>query len=221
MGRIAPSVPPREAGVRALSNRRGTKASPCSSPGQPRNRGHLGESPEAPATSAFPLVRAKRSARRPRCSSRSGRSVRDSRGLGRILEWAYASRSAARARNQAGRVDALAIFLDGTPTNGVVERRDVLLSRPDGVRTTVRKLLRPLYKSAGGVAHAPEGADSHATGAAEREGILGARRPFKRLSRTPAPVRSRIRGLIVRSWGNHRFCTGPFSAVMSSDPGLS
>jgi hypothetical protein len=46
-----------------------------------------------------------------------------------------------RTRDQAGPVDASGTFVDGTPTNGVVELRDVLLTRPDAFRTTITEQL--------------------------------------------------------------------------------
>ena len=46
-----------------------------------------------------------------------------------------------RTRDQAGPVDASGTFVDGTPTNGVVELRNVLLQRPDAFRTTITEKL--------------------------------------------------------------------------------
>jgi hypothetical protein len=46
-----------------------------------------------------------------------------------------------RTHDQAGPVDASGTFVDGTPTNGVVELRDVLLQRPDAFRTTITEKL--------------------------------------------------------------------------------
>ena len=46
-----------------------------------------------------------------------------------------------RTRDQAGPVDASGIFVDGTPTNGVVQLRNVLLQRPEAFRTTVTEKL--------------------------------------------------------------------------------
>ena len=46
-----------------------------------------------------------------------------------------------RERDQAGPVDASGTFVDGTPTNGVLQLRDVLLQRPDAFRTTVTEKL--------------------------------------------------------------------------------
>ena len=42
-----------------------------------------------------------------------------------------------RMRDQAGPVDASGTFVDGTPANGVIELRNVLLQHPDAFRTTV------------------------------------------------------------------------------------
>jgi hypothetical protein len=46
-----------------------------------------------------------------------------------------------RTHDQAGPVDASGAFVDGTPTNGVVELRHVLLQRPDAFRTTITERL--------------------------------------------------------------------------------
>ena len=46
-----------------------------------------------------------------------------------------------RTRDQAGPIDASGTFVDGTPTNGVVELRNVLLQRPDAFRTTITEQL--------------------------------------------------------------------------------
>ena len=46
-----------------------------------------------------------------------------------------------RTRDQAGPVDVSGTFVDGTPTNGVVQLRNVLLQRPDAFRTTVTEKL--------------------------------------------------------------------------------
>ena len=46
-----------------------------------------------------------------------------------------------RTHDQAGPVDASGSFVDGTPTNGVVELRQVLLQRPDAFRTAVTEKL--------------------------------------------------------------------------------
>ena len=42
-----------------------------------------------------------------------------------------------RTQDQIGPVDASGTFVDGTPTNGVVELRKVLLQRPEAFRTTI------------------------------------------------------------------------------------
>jgi hypothetical protein len=46
-----------------------------------------------------------------------------------------------RTRDEAGPVDASGRFVDGAPTNGVVQLRHVLLQRPDAFRTTVTEKL--------------------------------------------------------------------------------
>jgi hypothetical protein len=46
-----------------------------------------------------------------------------------------------RTADQAGAVDASGTFVDGTPMNGVVELRNVLLQRPDAFRTTITERL--------------------------------------------------------------------------------
>ena len=46
-----------------------------------------------------------------------------------------------RTHDQAGPVDASGSFVDGTPANGVVELRQVLLQRPDAFRMTVTEQL--------------------------------------------------------------------------------
>jgi hypothetical protein len=46
-----------------------------------------------------------------------------------------------RTHDQAGPVDASGTFVDGTPTNGVVELRNVLLQRPEAFRTTITEQL--------------------------------------------------------------------------------
>jgi hypothetical protein len=46
-----------------------------------------------------------------------------------------------RTHDQAGPVDASGTYVDGTPTNGVVELRNVLLQRPDAFRTTITEQL--------------------------------------------------------------------------------
>jgi hypothetical protein len=46
-----------------------------------------------------------------------------------------------RTEDQAGPVDASGAFVDGTPTNGFVELRNVLLQRPDAFRMTITEKL--------------------------------------------------------------------------------
>jgi Protein of unknown function (DUF1592)/Protein of unknown function (DUF1588) len=46
-----------------------------------------------------------------------------------------------RTHDQAGPVDASGAFVDGTPFNGVVELRQVLLQRPEAFRTTITEQL--------------------------------------------------------------------------------
>jgi len=46
-----------------------------------------------------------------------------------------------RTQDQIGPVDASGAFVDGTPTNGVVELRNVLLQRPEAFRTTITEKL--------------------------------------------------------------------------------
>jgi hypothetical protein len=46
-----------------------------------------------------------------------------------------------RTNDQIGPVDASGTFVDGSPTNGVVQLRDVLLQHPDAFRTTVTEQL--------------------------------------------------------------------------------
>jgi hypothetical protein len=56
-----------------------------------------------------------------------------------------------RTHDQAGPVDASGAFVDGTPTNGVVELRQVLLQRPDAFRMTIAEKLL-VYSTVGAVA---------------------------------------------------------------------
>jgi hypothetical protein len=56
-----------------------------------------------------------------------------------------------RTQDQAGPVDASGAFVDGTPSNGVVELRQVLLQRPDAFRTTITEKLLA-YSSTGSAA---------------------------------------------------------------------
>jgi hypothetical protein len=46
-----------------------------------------------------------------------------------------------RTHDQAGPVDASGAFVDGTPTNGVVQLRTVLLQYPEAFRTTITEKL--------------------------------------------------------------------------------
>jgi hypothetical protein len=46
-----------------------------------------------------------------------------------------------RTHDQVGPVDASGAFVDGTPTNGVIELRKVLLQRPEAFRTTITENL--------------------------------------------------------------------------------
>jgi Protein of unknown function (DUF1592)/Protein of unknown function (DUF1588)/Protein of unknown function (DUF1585) len=55
-----------------------------------------------------------------------------------------------RTRDQAGPVDVSGAFVDGTPANGVVELRQVLLQRPEAFRTTITEKLL-VYASEGKV----------------------------------------------------------------------
>jgi hypothetical protein len=58
-----------------------------------------------------------------------------------------------RTRDQVGPVDTSGAFVDGTPTNGVVELRRALLQYPDAFRTTIVEQLL-LYASTGSVSQA-------------------------------------------------------------------
>lgn len=53
-----------------------------------------------------------------------------------------------RTRDQAGPVDTSGAFVDGAPTNGVNELREVLLQRPDAFRTAITERLL-VYSSSG------------------------------------------------------------------------
>jgi hypothetical protein len=55
-----------------------------------------------------------------------------------------------RTRDQIGPVDVSGAFVDGTPTNGVVEMRNVLLRYPDAFRTTITEKLL-VFSSSGSV----------------------------------------------------------------------
>jgi hypothetical protein len=46
-----------------------------------------------------------------------------------------------RTHDQVGPVDASGVFVDGSPTNGVIELRQVLLQRPDAFRTAITEKL--------------------------------------------------------------------------------
>jgi hypothetical protein len=46
-----------------------------------------------------------------------------------------------RTHDQIGPADASGTFVDGTPTNGVIELRKVLLQRPEAFRTTITENL--------------------------------------------------------------------------------
>ena len=59
-----------------------------------------------------------------------------------------------RTHDQAGPVDASGAFVDGSPTNGVLELRNVLLQRPEAFRTTVTENL--LVYASGGKKVSPE-----------------------------------------------------------------
>jgi hypothetical protein len=69
--------------------------------------------------------------------------------LGYALE-GFDSIGRARTHDQAGPVDVSGAFVDGTPTNGVVAMRQVLLQRPDAFRTTITEGLL-VYLSEGSV----------------------------------------------------------------------
>jgi hypothetical protein len=62
-----------------------------------------------------------------------------------------------RTRDQAGPVDASGTFVDGTPTNGVVDLRNVLLQRPDAFRTTLTEQLVAYAAAASAEAGRPVG----------------------------------------------------------------
>lgn len=64
-----------------------------------------------------------------------------------------------RTHDQAGPVDVSGEFVDGTPTNGVVELRAALLRRPDAFRTTVIEGL-VAYASTGAVTGPPGTAET-------------------------------------------------------------
>ena len=90
-----------------------------------------------------------------------------------------------RTHDQAGPVDASGAFVDGTPTNGVVELRSVLLQRPDAFRTTITEKLL-IYASG-----RPVSASSMATDTLVRA---------RQILRTATPTRwSSIIAAIVRT----------------------
>jgi len=64
-----------------------------------------------------------------------------------------------RTHDQAGPVDVSGAFVDGTPTNGVVELRHVLLQRPEAFRTTLVEGLLA-YAAHGSVAASPGTSDT-------------------------------------------------------------
>jgi hypothetical protein len=59
-----------------------------------------------------------------------------------------------RTHDQAGPVDVSGEFVDGTPTNGVIQLRAALLRRPDAFRTTVLEGL-VAYAATGAVTGPP------------------------------------------------------------------
>jgi hypothetical protein len=63
-----------------------------------------------------------------------------------------------RTHDQAGPVDASGTFVDGTPTNGVIELRKVLLQHPDAFRTTITDnlLVYAISKSVGPTRTSPD-----------------------------------------------------------------
>jgi hypothetical protein len=90
-----------------------------------------------------------------------------------------------RTHDQAGPVDTSGAFVDGTPTNGVVALRQVLLQYPEAFRTTiVEKLL--IYASTGSV--------SVASGTPET--LIEARRILRG---APTPRWSALIGAVVRA----------------------
>jgi hypothetical protein len=91
-----------------------------------------------------------------------------------------------RTNDQAGPVDASGAFVDGTPTNGVVELRKVLLQRPDAFRTTIAEQL-VLY-----AAGEPVGASRMTPGTLVRaRQILRSGRPVRWSSVIAAVVRAK------------------------------
>ena len=89
-----------------------------------------------------------------------------------------------RTHDQVGPVDASGTFVDGTPTNGVIELRQVLLQHPEAFRTTiVEKLL--VYAVTGSVGPASGTPDT----------LIQARRILRS---TPNPRWSALIAAIVR-----------------------
>jgi hypothetical protein len=78
-----------------------------------------------------------------------------------------------RTHDQAGPVDASGAFVDGTPTNGINELRNVLLQRPDAFRTTITENLL-VYASGKSV---NPGRTSSATLVRARQILRGAQNP--------------------------------------------
>ena len=89
-----------------------------------------------------------------------------------------------RTHDQAGPVDASGAFVDGTPVNGVVELRQVLLRHPEAFRTTIAEALL-VYSSTRSVASA-----------GTPETLTGARRI---LSRLRAPRWSALLAAVVQA----------------------
>jgi Protein of unknown function (DUF1592)/Protein of unknown function (DUF1588)/Protein of unknown function (DUF1585) len=91
-----------------------------------------------------------------------------------------------RTHDQAGRVDASGAFVDGTPINGVVELRQVLLQRPEAFRTTITEKLL-VYASTGFV-----------VGSGTPDTLVRARQILRG---TPAPPWSALIAAVVRRAG--------------------
>jgi hypothetical protein len=91
-----------------------------------------------------------------------------------------------RTQDQLGPVDVSGAFVDGTPTNGVVELRQALLQRPDAFRTTIVEGL--LAYAGAGVVPGPT--------AATPATLVQARRILRA---TPAPRWSTLIAAIVRA----------------------
>ena len=90
-----------------------------------------------------------------------------------------------RTEDQAGPVDASGTFVDGTPTNGVVELRKTLLQRPDAFRTTITEKLL-VYASGKSVSAARVSPDT----LVRARQILGGARPARWSSIIAAIVRT-------------------------------